>query len=338
MKALVLKPGPDDAIHPGRHLELAHKPLPVPAKGEVLVKMEAASANPSDLLSLRGRYAINPVPGQTCGIEGVGRVVSSNAGFLGQFLKGRRVSVARPEGEGVWAEYAAIGARNCIPVGDSLAVEAAAAFIVNPFTSYALIQKAYRKRTKAIVQTAAASQVGRGVIALARAAKIETISIVRREEQASVLRKLGAKHILLQDDPEFDAKLKKLCDELNPTLFFDAVGGPITARVMEAMPKNTDAIVFGYLEENSADPHGGHFPTQSVIYKNQTIKAFWLAPYFIELGQIGGLRASLDILKLFKAGVFKTNVSAMVCFEEYPGAIDRYAANMTGGKAILKIS
>ena len=338
MKALVLKAGPDDAKHPGRHLALVDKPMPTLIKGEVLVKMEAASANPSDLLSLRGKYAVNPVPGQTCGIEGVGRVIQSNAGILGQFLKGRRVAVARPDGEGVWAEYAAIAASNCIPVGDALPVESAAAFVVNPFTSYALIQKAHKKRAKAIVQTAGASQVGRGVIALARAAKIETISIVRRDDQVKLLEELGAKHILLQDDKAFDAKLKALCDELKPTLFFDAVGGPITARVMEAMPKDTDAIVFGYLEENSADPHGGHFPTQSVIYKNQTISAFWLAPYFIQLGQIGGLRASLDILKLFKAGVFKTKVSAIVGFDEYPAALDRYSANMTAGKALLKIS
>jgi NADPH:quinone reductase len=338
MRALVLNPGADDAMHPGRCLKLAHKPLPRIIKGEVLVKMEAASANPSDLLSLRGRYAINPAAGQTCGIEGVGRVISSNAGILGQFLKGRRVAVARPEGEGVWAEYAAIAASNCIPVGDALPVESAAAFVVNPFTSYALIQKAHKKRAKAIVQTAGASQVGRGVIGLARAAGIETISIVRREEQVRLLKDLGAKRVLNQSDPGFDADLKALCGELKPALFFDAVGGPITAQVMEAMPKDSDAIIFGYLEENSADPHGGVFPTQSVIYKNQTIKAFWLAPYFIELGQIGGLRASLDILKLFKSGVFKTKVASMSGFEDYSAALDRYAANMTHGKALLKLS
>jgi NADPH:quinone reductase len=338
MKALVLKPGTNDALHPGRCLELAHKPMPKLIKGEVLVKMEAASANPSDLLSLRGRYAINPVKGQTCGIEGVGRVISSSAGILGQFLKGRRVAVARPEGEGVWAEYAAIAASNCIPVGDGLPMESAAAFVVNPFTSYALIQKAHKKRATAVVQTAGASQVGKGVIALAKAAKIETISIVRRSEQVTLLTDMGAKHVLNQNDPDFDAKLKALCDQLNPTLFFDAVGGPLTAHVMEAMPKETDAIIFGYLEENSTDPHGGHFPTQSVIYKNQTIKAFWLAPYFIELGQIGGLRASLDILKLFKSGVFKTKVASVSGFEDYPSALDAYAANMSGGKALLKIS
>ena len=338
MKALVLKPGPDDAQHPSRHLELVQKPLPKLIKGEVLVKMEAASCNPSDLLSLRGKYAINPVLGQTCGIEGCGRVVASNAGILGQFLKGRRVAVARPEGEGVWAEYAAIAASNCIPVGDALPVEAAAAFVVNPFTSYALIQKAHKKRAKAIVQSAAASQVGKGVIALARAAKIETISIVRRQDQVAEIEKLGAKHILLQDDKDFESKLAKLCGELQPTLFFDAVGGKLTSLIMHTMPQNSDAIVFGYLEENLPHPHGGAFPIQSVIYKNQTISAFWLAPYFIELGQIGGLRASLDILKLFKSGVFKTKVAEIAGFADYPAALDRYAASMTGGKALLKIS
>lgn len=338
MKALVCKPGPDDPLKPSRFLELVDKPLPAPAKGEVLVKMEAASANPSDLLSLRGKYAVNPVAGQTCGIEGAGRVVQSNAGILGAFLKGRRVAVAKPEGDGVWAEYVSIGAKYCIPVGDILPVESAAAFVVNPFTSYALVEKAHKKRTKAIIQTAGASQVGKGVIALAKAASVETISIVRRQDQAALLAELGAKHVLVQGIPSFHEKLKALCDELKPTMFFDAVGGPITAEVMELMPQNSEAVVFGYLEENAIHPHGGYFPTQSVIYKNQKISAFWLAPYFLELGQIGGLRASLDILKLFKAGVFKTKVASVSDFASYPKALDDYASKMSTGKAILSMS
>jgi NADPH:quinone reductase len=338
MKALVCKPGPDDPLKPSRILALAEKPLPVPAKGEVLVKMEAASANPSDLLSLRGKYATNRVAGETCGIEGVGRVVRSNAGILGAFLKGRRVAVAKPEGEGVWAEYVAISAKNCIPVGDNLPVESAAAFVVNPFTSYALIEKAHKKRAKAIIQTAGASQVGKGVIALAKAAKIETISIVRRQEQVKILQDLGAKHVLVQRKRSFANDLKAICDSLKPTIFFDAVGGPITAEVMECMPQNSEAVVFGYLEENAVHPHGGYFPTQSVIYKNQAISAFWLSPYFIELGQIGGLRASMDILKLFKAGIFKTKVASISSFDDYPEALDRYAEQMSAGKAILRTS
>jgi NADPH:quinone reductase len=338
MKALVCKPGPDDPLKPSRFLELAEKPLPVPGKGEVLVKMEAASANPSDLLSVRGKYAVNPVAGQTCGIEGVGRVVRSNAGVLGAFLKGRRVAVAKPEGEGVWAEYVAISAKNCIPVGDTLPVESAAAFVVNPFTSYALIERAHKKRAKAIIQTAGASQAGKGVIALARAAKVETISIVRRQEQVKMIEDIGAKHVLVQGTPSFHGKLKALCDTLKPTIFFDAVGGPITAEVMDVMPQNSEAVVFGYLEENAIHPHGGYFPTQSVIYKNQKISAFWLAPYFIELGQIGGLRASLDILKLFKAGIFKTKIASTSSFDDYPAALDRYAMQMSMGKALLKTS
>jgi NADPH:quinone reductase len=335
MKALACKPGPDDPTKPSRFLQLVEKPLPVPAKGEVLVKMEAASANPSDLLSLRGKYAVNPVAGQTCGIEGVGRVVRSNAGVLGAFLNGRRVAVAKPEGEGVWAEYVAISAKNCIPVGDGLPVESAAAFVVNPFTSYALIERAHKKRAKAIIQTAGASQVGKGVIALARAAKIETISIVRRQEQVKILEDLGARHILVQGTNTFAHELKALCDSLKPTIFFDAVGGPITAEVMECMPHDSEAVVFGYLEENAIHPHGGYFPTQSVIYKNQKISAFWLAPYFVELGQIGGLRASLDILKLFKAGVFKTQIASTAGFDTYSAALDRYAQQMSAGKVLL---
>jgi NADPH:quinone reductase len=338
MRALVLKTGPDDRKHPSKRLQLVDKPMPVLAKGEVLVKMEAASANPSDLQSIGGRYSVNAVPGQTLGIEGAGRVVASKAGPLGMFLKGRRVAVARPEGEGVWSEYAAVGASYCIPVGDRLPMESACAFVVNPFTSYALIRMAHKKRAKAIIQTGGAGQVGRGVIALARAAKIETISIVRREEQVALLKEFGAKHVISQDDKQLDAKLKALCDELQPGLFFDCVGGPITAHVMAQMPAFSDAVIYGYLEDNSAHPLGGHFPARAVIYKSQTIKAFWLAPFFAELGQIGGLRASLDIIKLFKSGVFKTKVASVSGLADYPAALDAYAVSMTDGKALLKFS
>jgi NADPH:quinone reductase len=140
---------------------------------------------------------------------------------------------------------------------------------------------------------------------------------------------------LIQGEPSFPSELKAICDRLKPAMFFDAVGGPITAEVMECMPQNSEAVVFGYLEENAIHPHGGYFPTQSVIYKNQSISAFWLAPYIIELGQFGGLRASLDILKLFKSGVFKTKVASISAFDAYPAALDNYAKNMTGGKALL---
>ena len=57
-----------------------------------------------------------------------------------------------------------------------------------------------------------------------------------------------------------------------------------------------------------------------------------------ELGQIGGLRASLDILKLFKSGVFKTKVASVSGIEDYPAALDAYAKSMTDGKALLKFS
>lgn len=336
MKALIKVEGPDDPLRPGDHLRLMDKPLPVLGKGDVLVKMEAASANPSDLLSLRGRYATNAAPGQICGIEGVGRVVASNAGVKGAFFKGRRVAVAKPAGDGVWAEYAAIGAQYCIPVGDDLPVESAAAFIVNPFTSHALINKARRKNCKAVIHNGAAGQVGQGIIALARSANIECISIVRRASQAEDLKAMGARHVLDQSSAGFDDDLKRLCANLKPGLFFDSVGGAMTAQVMEAMPENSDVIVLGYLEENAGGQYIAHFPNRSLIFKNQSIQAFWLAPYFVELGQIGGLKASLDILKLFKSGVFRTHVGEFASFEDYPEAINRYAADMSRGKSLLR--
>ncbi|MEM9278846.1 MAG: zinc-binding dehydrogenase, partial [Pseudomonadota bacterium] len=311
-------------------------PVPSPGKGEVLVKMEASSCNPSDLLSMRGIYSVQAVDGQTMGFEGCGRVVSSNAGPLGMFLKGKRVACAKQDGDGLWAEYACLPATNCIPVGDKFSAESAAAFVVNPMTSYAMMQEAKKAGKKAVIQTAAASQVGRGVIGLGKVYGIRTISVVRRDSQIEMLNRLGADHVLNQTSEHFDKELEELCSELLPETFLDPVGGQLTARIQRHLPENAEVVVYGYLDES--DEFGGHFSARDLIFKNHMIRNFWLKPFFEKLGLIGGLQASNAVIKLFKDGVFQTEVASWSGMNEYPVAINAYVANMTAGKALLRIS
>ena len=336
MKVIVFQDGENDPANPAANLLIKEKPVPTPKKGEVLVKMEASSCNPSDLLSMQGIYSINAVQDQTLGFEGCGRVIASNAGPLGMFLKGKRVSCAKQDGDGLWAEFACLPATNCIPVSDAFPVESAAAFIVNPMTSYAMMEDARKKGCKAVVQTAAASQVGRGIIGLGKSLGIDVISIVRRDDQVNALKEIGASQVLNQNSDTFEADLAKLCVTLAPSMFFDPVGGVLTAQVQCQLPENAEIVVYGYLDQS--EEFGGRFSTRELIFKNHVIRNFWLKPFFEKLGLIGGLRASNAVIKLFKDGVFRTEVASWSEMEDYPAAINAYVANMTGGKALLKIS
>ncbi|MEM9331500.1 MAG: zinc-binding dehydrogenase [Pseudomonadota bacterium] len=336
MKAIVFQKGENDPANPAAHLLVTEKPVPAPQKGEVLVKMEASSCNPSDLLSMRGVYSVNAVQDQIMGFEGCGRVIASNAGPLGMFLKGKRVSCAKQDGDGLWAEYACLPATNCIPVGDSFPAESAAAFVVNPMTSYAMMEEARKAGRKAVIQAAAASQVGRGIIGLGKSMGIEVISVVRRDAQMQGLNEIGATHVLNQNAETFGSDLAALCEKMRPETFFDPVGGLLTAKIQSNLPENAEVVVYGYLDESEA--YGGRFSPRELIFKNHTIRNFWLKPYFEKLGLIGGLKASNAVIRLFKDGVFRTEVASWSDIEDYPNAINAYVANMTQGKALLKIS
>lgn len=113
MKALLLK----DYDGKPESLSLADVPIPALAPGQVLVKIAAASINPSDLVFLKGLYGvIKPLP-VVPGFECSGIVVECGGGFLAKTLLGKRVACKAPEtSHGTWAEYMVTTADGCIPL------------------------------------------------------------------------------------------------------------------------------------------------------------------------------------------------------------------------------
>ena len=77
--------------------------------------------------------------------------------------------------------------------------------LVNPLTAWALVDVARRGRHRAIVQTAAASALGKMVLRLGRRFSIPVINVVRRSEQVEALHALGAHHVLNSSDEGFDS-------------------------------------------------------------------------------------------------------------------------------------
>jgi NADPH:quinone reductase len=231
-------------------LSLASVPIPEPGPDEVLVRIEASPLNPSDLALLFGGAdmtaakasgtAANPVitapipermiramaarmdESMPVGNEGAGVVVKAGSSEAAQALMGKTVAIL---GGAMYAQYRAIKAAQCLvlPAGTTPA-EGASCF-VNPLTSLSMVEVMKREGHKALVHTAAASNLGQMLNKICIQDGVALVNIVRKPEQAEILRKIGAKYICDSSQPSFMQDLTTALVETGATLAFDATGG-----------------------------------------------------------------------------------------------------------------
>ncbi|GGB38228.1 NADH oxidoreductase [Sphingomonas metalli] len=218
-----------------------------PGPDELLVRIEAAPVNPSDLGLLLGPAdlatmrplgegrtglvldvppgrmgAVKPRLGQSLpvGNEGAGTVVAAGANAAG--LVGRRVGMI---GGAMFADYRRIKARDVIPLPDGASAADGAAMFVNPLTALGFVETARMEGHRAIVHTAAASNLGQMLQRICTADGVPLVNIVRSPEQAALLRDLGATHVLNSRAPDFTARLTDAIAQTGATIAFDAIGG-----------------------------------------------------------------------------------------------------------------
>src|SRR5215470_47882 len=198
-------------------LTVAELPVPRPGPGEVLVKVFASPVNPSDLMFILGKYGFRkPLPAIP-GFEGSGTVVEVGSGMMARFMKDRRVACAAADAKnsgGMWAEYIVTSAQFCVPLSAKVDLEHGATMLVNPLTAWALVAEARKGGHRAIVQTAAASALGRMVFRLGQKFRLPVVNVVRRPEQVDLLHSMGAQHVLDSSATGFDADLRELCHQL----------------------------------------------------------------------------------------------------------------------------
>ena len=325
MRALVLSAYDGPAA-----LEVVDKPVPVPGPGQVLVKVEAAPVNPSDLTFLRGRYGFTrPLP-TVPGFEASGRVVAGSGGYA-RALQGRRVACGvQRQGDGAWAEYILVDARGaCVPLLPGVTLEQGATLLINPFTALALVEQAQEGRHPAVVQTAAGSAVGKMIARLCARRRIGVINVVRRPEQAAELRAAGAEHVLCSGDADFGARLGERCKTLRATLAFDAVAGPLTGRLLEEMPPGSRVVVYGALSGEAPV-----VPPGPLIFERKRVEGFWLSDYLGSLSLTGLVRRAARVQRSL-GGDLRAEVRARVGLGGAVAAIRDYERAMSGGKVLI---
>lgn len=314
-------------VNPTDLLALRRIPLPQPASSQLLVEVALSPVNPSDLLFISGEYGQPRLRGTPAGFEGTGVVVAGGAA-ASSALTGRRVSFLA-SGSGAWAEYALTDAASCVPIADELRDEDAAAMLVNPLTAMAMIDIAAATGARAVVLTAAASQLGRMMIGLARDRGIAPIAVLRKPDEAPQLRALGAAETLVTGAPDFADRLASVLRTEKPRILLDAVGDQVSADIFHAMPSHSRWISYGVL--SAAGPCLPDM--RQFVFSDKRIDGFWLSRWLHAATPAARAQAAAEVQQRFLTGAWRTQIAARLPLDDAVRSLP--AALALAGKVLL---
>ena len=230
-------------------LSIVNAERPVPGDDEVLLKIEASPINPSDLallitfaadldsLSVSGEGdqtvasiklhpgllgALKPRMGQSMQVGNEGGGVVIDAGANAKHLIGKTVGVA---GGAMYSQYRCVPAQSCLVMNEGTTSMQAASSFVNPLTALAFVETMRLENHKALLNTAAASNLGQMLVKICKDDGIPLINVVRKPEQVETLKKLGAEYICDTSADSFMDDLVNAIVATGCTLGFDATGG-----------------------------------------------------------------------------------------------------------------
>jgi NADPH:quinone reductase-like Zn-dependent oxidoreductase len=259
-------------------ISLLNVPTAEPSADEVVVRVEATPINPSDLGLLVGaadmatakasgtgdapvitakvpEAAMRAMAGRLdesmpVGNEGAGVVIRAGSSDSAQALMGKTVSMI---GGAMYSQYRTIKASDCLALPAGTTATEGASWFVNPFTALGMTETMRREGHKALVHTAAASNLGQMLNKICIKDGIALVNIVRKAEQAEILRKIGAKYVVDSSSPTFMNDLTDALAETGATIAFDAIGGgKLAGQILTCMEAaiNREAKVYSRYGSN----------------------------------------------------------------------------------------
>ena len=355
-------------------ISLVEIPTPEPASDEVVVRVEATPINPSDLGLLVGAAdmstakatgtkdapvitarvpdaAMRAMAGRLdqsmpVGNEGAGVVVRTGSSESAKALLGKTVSMI---GGAMYSQYRTIKAGDCMPLPEGTTAADGASWFVNPLTALGMVETMRREGHKALVHTAAASNLGQMLNKICLKDDVALVNIVRSSEQADILRKIGAKHVVDSKSPTFMNDLTEALSETGATIAFDAIGGGKLAgqilTCMEAAINKTAKVYSRY---------GSNVHKQVYIYGmldpgptelNRSFGMIWgvggwlLFPFLMKIGPADGMKLRQRVASELKT-TFASHYTQVVSLQEalQLSHLAVYGKRSTGEKYLINPS
>src|SRR3954447_2907930 len=352
-------------------LSLVNIPPPEPADDEIVVRVEASPINPSDLGLLIGpadmstaqvsgsrespvvtakvpEAAIKAMAARLdesmpVGNEGAGVVVKTGSSEAAKALMGKTVAMI---GGAMYAQYRVLKARDVLELPDGTTAAEGASCFVNPLTALGMTETMRREGHKALVHTAAASNLGQMLNKICIKDGIALVNIVRSKEQADILHKIGAKYVVDSTAPSFLGDLTNALVETGATMAFDAIGGgKLAGDILNCMEVAINKTAKEYSR------YGSNVHKQVYVYGALDVRPIelprgfgmawgvggWLLlPFLMKIGQAAGPRLRRRVVDELSTS-FASHSPKVVSLSEAldPANIAVYAKRATGEKFLI---
>ena len=352
-------------------ISLLSVPTPEPGPDEVVVRVEATPINPSDLGLLTGAADLSTVKSSgsketpvvtakvpeagmramagrldqsmPVGNEGAGVVIRTGSSEAAKALMGKTVSMI---GGAMYAQYRCIRVSECMPLPAGTSAAEGASWFVNPLTSLGMTETMRREGHKALVHTAAASNLGQMLNKICLKDGIPLVNIVRSREQTDLLRKIGAKHVVDSTSPAFVDDLTNALVETGATIAFDAIGGgKLAGQILTCMETAINKNAKDYSR------YGSNVHKQVYIYGSldprpvELVRTFGMAwgvggwllfPFLMKIGRADSQKLRERVVNELKT-TFASHYTRVVSL---PEALDLanlaiYAKRATGEKFLI---
>jgi NADPH:quinone reductase-like Zn-dependent oxidoreductase len=352
-------------------LLLAEVDVPTPAKDQVVIRIEAAPINPSDMGPMFGPAAVTdgkaatigghpaftaPVPEKRLGMvrsrldmtvpvgnEGAGTVIAAGEDAAAQALMGKVVSATSGSS---YAQYVCVPAAACLVHNDGTTAKEAASSFVNPLTALGMVETMKLEGHKALVHTAAASNLGQMLNKICLADGVDLVNIVRKQEQADLLKSLGAKYVCDSSKESFLNDLTDALEATGATIAFDATGGGyladnILASMERAASRDASGLnTYGSSTMKQVYLYGGLDLSPTTLNRGYGMSwsvGGWLLPLF--LGRVGPAKTAelqkrvADEIKTTFASAYTAELSLEDAVA--PDNVLTYVAKKTGEKYLI---
>jgi NADPH2:quinone reductase len=347
-------------------ISLSEAPMPDPGPDEVVIRVEASPINPSDLGmllagadvstaqrsgdSLTASISAGAMAGLTgrvdtpmpVGNEGAGTVVAVGSSAEAKALDGKVVAVLVG---GMYAIHRKVHVSQCLVLADGTTAEQGASCFVNPLTALGMVETMQLEGHTALVHTAAASNLGQMLLRLCLADDIGLVNIVRRPEQADLLRGDGATWVCDSSQSSFVDDLTTALSETGATMAFDAIGGgDLVSTILSSMEKAASAGEefnrYGSNTLKQAYIYGGLDRSRTTLDRTYGMSwslGGWLLPNFLaRVGEAESARlrqrVADEILTTF-ASSYTDRISLSEALD--PAIVSNYAVMATGQKYLV---
>ncbi|WP_373122984.1 NADPH:quinone oxidoreductase family protein [Mycobacterium marinum] len=316
-----------NAYGPPEDLVLDEVPDPVPAPGQVLVRVRAAAVNFPDVLFIAGKYQIKIPPPFVPGNEIAGEVVGAGAGVT--LVPGQRVFGTT---FGAFAELALLDGAAAQPIPDDADFASAAAFGVTYRTAYhALRSVAQVSQGDWVVVLGAAGGVGLAAVDLAVAMGARVLAAASSPEKLGLCRQRGAEAVVDYDQEDLKLRIRELTGD-SARVVLDPVGGSYAEPALRGLARGGMFVTLGYAAGSIPA-----IPLNLVMLKNLTIRGMEIRTFMGDYPDECA-RDVAELSQMFAAGKIRPHIGARFPLADTPAALRYVAERKVLGKVVIDVA